>query len=114
MDLGECVRDYLGTLRLNEEHAARNISLEAEAVWIYGDPDRVEQILANLLSNALKHTRRDGKILLAVRSEGDRAVVHVEDDGDGISADLLPRVFDLFAQGDQKFDRCASRKPYPG
>ena len=105
MDIGECARDYVATLRLNEEYAARNISLETTAVWINGDPDRIEQILANLVSNALKHTRRDGRILLIIRPEGDRAIVRVEDDGDGMSADLLPHVFDLFAQGDQESDR---------
>jgi signal transduction histidine kinase/CheY-like chemotaxis protein len=105
MDIGECARNYIATQRFNEEYAARKISLETKAVWINGDPDRIEQILANLLSNALKHTRGDGKILLVIRPEDDRAVISVEDDGDGMSADLLPRVFDLFAQGDQESDR---------
>jgi signal transduction histidine kinase len=105
INIDECARDYVATLRFSEDYAARNISLETAEVWIEGDPDRFEQILANLFSNARKHTRRGGKICLTVRPEGDRAVIRVEDDGDGISPDLLSRIFDRFVQGDQESDR---------
>ena len=107
MNLGECGRECLATLRMRDDHGGRNIKLEIEDVWIDGDPDRFTQILNNLLSNAFKYTRPEGKIVLGIRSEGDQAVVRVEDDGDGISADLLPHVFDFFVQGDQGSDRQA-------
>jgi CheY-like chemotaxis protein/anti-sigma regulatory factor (Ser/Thr protein kinase) len=105
MNLGECGRECVTTLRIRENYGARHIKLEIEDVWIDGDLDRCSQILNNLLSNALKYTRPEGKIVLSIRSEGDRAVVRVEDNGDGISADLLPRIFDLFVQGHQESDR---------
>ena len=101
IDLADCARDCVGTLHFREEYAARNIGLQTESVWIEGDPDRIAQILNNLLYNALKYTHPQGKILLSIRSDTDQAVIRVEDDGDGISAELLPRVFDLFVQGDR-------------
>ena len=105
MNLGEYARECVATLCLNPEYAERDISLQTDPVWIEGDRDRVEQILSNLLSNSVKHTSQDGKIILAVRREGDQAVVRVEDDGDGMSPDLLPQVFDLFVQAEQRSDR---------
>jgi signal transduction histidine kinase/ActR/RegA family two-component response regulator len=105
MNLAECARDCVTALRLREEYTQHNITLRVEDTWIDGDPDRVAQILTNLLSNACKYTRPEGKIVLSIRSESDRAVICVEDDGDGIPADLLPRIFDLFVQGDRLSDR---------
>ena len=105
LDLAQCARACVDTLRLDQAYATRNISLDIQTVWVDADRDRIEQILTNLLSNALNHTRPDGKIVLGVRAEGDRAVIRAEDDGDGISGDLLSRVFDLFVQGDQGPDR---------
>ena len=105
LDLAQCARACVDTLRFDQAYATRNISLDIQTVWVDADRDRIEQILTNLLSNALNHTRADGKIVLGVRAEGDRAVIRAEDDGDGISGDLLSRVFDLFVQGDQGPDR---------
>ena len=105
MNLGECARESCAALSVRDEYAARNIDLRIEDTWIDGDPERIAQILTNLLSNAFKHTHPDGKINLSVRSEGNRAIILVRDDGDGISADLLPHVFDLFVQGDRRSDR---------
>jgi len=105
LDLAQCARACVDTLRLDPAWATRNITLDIQTVWVDADRDRIEQILTNLLSNALNHTRPDGKIVLGVRAEGDRAVIRAEDDGDGIAGDLLARVFDLFVQGDQGPDR---------
>ena len=99
MNLGECARECVTALRVREEYADRNIDLRIEDAWIDGDPDRIAQILTNLLSNACKYTRPEGKIVLSIRSEGDRAVIRVEDDGDGIAADLLPHVFESLRSG---------------
>ena len=105
MNLAECARDCVTALRLREGYADHNIVLRIEDTWIDGDPDRIAQILTNLLSNACKYTRPQGKIVLSIRPEDDRAVICVEDDGDGIPADLLPRIFELFVQGDRLSDR---------
>jgi PAS domain S-box-containing protein len=67
-------------------------------VPIDGDPHRLRQVLLNLLSNAVKHTPREGRIEVTLETCEGRAVLTVSDTGRGISADLLPRVFDLFVQ----------------
>jgi len=105
MNLGECARACVGTLRTRQEYAARDIRLQVADVWIDGDRDRIDQILTNLLSNAINHTSAEGKISLSIRAEDDRAAICVEDDGEGIAPDLLPRIFDLFVQGDQGTNR---------
>jgi signal transduction histidine kinase/ActR/RegA family two-component response regulator len=105
MNLGECARHCATAMRVRDEFIERNIELRLDDVWIDGDPDRVAQILTNLLSNACKYTRPNGKIFLSIQSEGDRAIIRVEDDGEGIPAELLPHVFDLFVQGDRLSDR---------
>jgi PAS domain S-box-containing protein len=74
-------------------------------VWLEGDPTRLAQVVANLLNNAAKYTDRGGLIALTAAREGDEAVVRVRDNGIGLSAEMLPRVFDLFSQEDRSLDR---------
>jgi PAS domain S-box-containing protein len=69
------------------------------------DPVRLEQILVNLLTNAAKYTDAGGRIGLTARHEGTDIVISVRDTGIGISRSLLPRVFDLFIQGDRTMAR---------
>ncbi|WP_328807913.1 HAMP domain-containing sensor histidine kinase [Nonomuraea antri] len=64
------------------------------------DPRRVDVVLANLVGNALRHGGAAVSVLVKVRADADRIVVTVSDDGPGIPADLLPRVFDRFTKGD--------------
>jgi PAS domain S-box-containing protein len=75
------------------------IALSHEPLHVNGDPVRIVQMVANLLSNAAKYTPRGGEILLTVERRGDEAAIRVRDNGIGIPADLLPHVFDLFVQG---------------
>jgi signal transduction histidine kinase/CheY-like chemotaxis protein len=72
---------------------------------IDGDETRLAQVFANLLTNAAKYSNHPGHIILRARAEGDRVIVECQDDGIGIAPDLLPRIFDLFAQGRQLLDR---------
>ncbi len=72
---------------------------------VLADPTRLEQILGNLLTNAAKYTEEGGEIALDVRVEDASIVVNVSDTGIGISAEMLPMVFDLFVQGDRTIDR---------
>jgi len=68
--------------------------------WLVGDRVRLGQVLSNLLNNAAKYTDEGGKIMLKVMQEGKDAVIEVKDTGIGISADILPNIFDLFSQAD--------------
>ncbi|HEY0590282.1 MAG TPA: ATP-binding protein, partial [Thermoanaerobaculia bacterium] len=83
-----------------QPNGAPQLTLAApEPVWIHADETRVEQIISNLLTNALKYTPRDGTISVTVARESEGAILRVSDTGAGIPKDVLPRVFDLFFQG---------------
>jgi PAS domain S-box-containing protein len=72
---------------------------------VNGDATRMAQVMANLLTNAAKYTPPHGHVLAAALRDGAEVVVRVRDDGAGIAPDLLPRLFDLFAQGKQGLER---------
>ena len=67
-------------------------------LWLDGDLTRLAQVLGNLLNNAAKYTPEGGHLKLQVRTEGAMVALAVSDDGVGLSAETLPKVFDLFAQ----------------
>ena len=69
------------------------------------DPARIGQVLANLLSNALRHTPGGGRVEVAVAEDGDEVGIDVTDDGDGIAAEHLPRIFERFYRVDAARDR---------
>ena len=74
-------------------------------VPVSGDAVRLGQVFENLLSNAAKYTPPGGSVTVTVEREGPNAIVRVRDTGVGISADVLPRIFDLFVQADTTLDR---------
>ena len=75
------------------------VDLPREAIVVRGDSVRLTQVIANLLDNAGKYTDSGGEVRLRIERERGDVVIRVGDDGMGISADLLGRVFDLFVQG---------------
>jgi len=77
----------------------RDPRVPREVVW---DPDRISEVLGNLLSNAFKFTSRGGRVDLRVDADGDHVHVHVRDTGAGIPAAQLPRIFDKFFQADNQ------------
>jgi two-component system CheB/CheR fusion protein len=79
--------------------------LPADPVWLEADPMRLAQVVANLLNNACKYTEEAGQIHLNGRQEGPEMVLRVKDNGVGIAPEMLPRVFDLFAQADHTLNR---------
>jgi len=99
LDLGESVRAYVTAITSDELTRGR-IEVVTESVWVDADAVRLEQIVGNLLGNALKFSEVDGHIRVSVTAEGDEAVLRVSDTGTGIDPDLLPRIFDLFVQGE--------------
>jgi len=74
------------------------VSLPTEPVLLDADPIRLAQVFLNLLNNSAKYTNRGGHIWLTAERQGSDAVVSVRDNGVGIAADMLARVFDLFTQ----------------
>jgi len=75
---------------------------------VVGDPDRLLQVVANLLSNATKFTSRGGRIAVRLREPESRVELHVIDTGEGITPELLPHIFDRFTQGDSSTTRRSS------
>ena len=103
LDLRDAVRTAVETY---EEAAALKrltftASLPATAMPMWGDGARLQQVTGNLISNALKFTPSGGTIRLRLRAEGDRAVLEVEDTGEGIAPADLPVIFEAFRQGTQ-------------
>lgn len=72
----------------------------AGPVPVKGDAQRLQQVFVNLLDNAIKYTPRRGRIVFNITTEGGDAIVRVEDSGVGMSAEILPKIFDLFTQED--------------
>jgi signal transduction histidine kinase len=94
------------TLPVYDQHQHPvDVRLPPQPVTVVGDPVRLAQVLCNLLINAAKFTPRDGRVTLALAVQDGMAGISVEDTGRGICAELLPRVFDLFVQGQQAIDR---------
>ena len=85
-----------------------SISLPAEPVYVDGDPVRLTQVFANLLDNGCKYMDRGGRITLTVEGSGAEVRVRVKDQGMGIAADQLTRIFDMFAQVDSSLERTRS------
>jgi CheY-like chemotaxis protein len=90
---------------VEERHHRLTVSIPAEDIWLRVDEFRICQVLTNLLTNAAKYTERGGTIHLSANREGAEVAIRVTDNGTGISADLLPRMFDLFVQGFAGRDR---------
>ena len=82
--------------------------LDPNAGIVSGDPDRLQQVVWNLLSNAAKFTPRGGRIQIRLQRIQSQAVLTVSDSGQGISPEFLPRVFDRFSQADPTSTRSQS------
>ncbi len=100
VDLRDVARNAVEIVRAQRESERLSISVRVgpEPVMVDGDPDRLDQVLGNLLDNAVKYTPAGGNIDVSVRSEGHQAVVHVRDSGVGIALEFQPRVFDVFSR----------------
>jgi CheY-like chemotaxis protein len=76
-------------------------------VWVQGDAVRLTQVICNLITNAVKFSRAEQRIAIELGRDGDNAVLHVDDEGVGITAELAPRIFDRFVQGEQALQRAS-------
>jgi signal transduction histidine kinase len=84
------------------------VEIPSDAVAVLGDPTRLTQALANVLSNAAKYTDQGGRITVSAHLSGAEIEVRVRDTGIGIPADLLPLIFNLFTQLDRNAGRAQS------
>jgi len=105
VDLAAHAARCLETFQATGATAGHAVSLRSTSAWIDGDPTRLDQVIGNLIGNAVKYTRPGGRIGVWVGSEGDEAVLEISDTGVGMSPDVLARAFDLFFQADGGADR---------
>jgi len=74
-------------------------------LWVHADPVRIEQVVSNLVQNAIKYSGTSGRIAVSVAGAERDALLRVEDDGVGIAPEMIDRVFDLFTQVEGSLDR---------
>jgi signal transduction histidine kinase/CheY-like chemotaxis protein len=79
-------------------------SVSTEPLWVDADATRLQQVLTNVVGNAIKYTPSSGRISVKVFADGGDAVITIEDSGLGISPTLLPFIFDLYVQADRTLD----------
>jgi signal transduction histidine kinase len=96
----ETVRDFVDAHR----HGL-SVSMPEEPLWLEADSARLTRAVANLMDNAVKCTPPGGEISVTGSREAGEVVLRVRDTGIGIAAEMLPRIFDLFAQGDRSLAR---------
>jgi CheY-like chemotaxis protein/anti-sigma regulatory factor (Ser/Thr protein kinase) len=90
---------------LEERGHSVTLSLPGEAIYLDADAARLEQVVANLLTNAAKYTDPGGSVTVAAERDGDSVAIRVRDNGIGIAPEMLPHVFELFTQGERSLDR---------
>lgn len=106
-DFSAIVHSAVTSLRPNidEKQHELELAMPARAVTITGDPARIEQVVLNLVGNAIKYTDPGGRIGVKVAIDGDTATLCVRDNGIGMSGEMLDRVFDLFSQAERGLAR---------
>lgn len=108
VDLAEVATGSAASFALRFADAGIALHLETEPVWVDGNADRLDQVVSNLLSNALRYTGSGGVVNVLVGRAGQRAILEVADTGPGIAPDDLPHIFTRFWRGDR------SRSPATG
>lgn len=96
----EIVRPFI-----DSRHQILEVSVPAGPMMMLADPVRLTQVIINLLNNAAKYTPPGGHVWLTIVKKDNELEMSVSDDGTGIDASLLPRVFDLFTQADRSLER---------
>ena len=100
MDPSVLLTDSLQTLRplVEEKGISLDLEIEAELPKVMADRERVQQALSNLIGNAIKFSPAGSKIVVVPRRDAESVVISVVDNGKGIAAEQLPRVFDRYWQ----------------
>jgi two-component system, chemotaxis family, CheB/CheR fusion protein len=108
IDLADVVREAVETMRSLVETRKHTLTLSLprdQSAFVLGDAVRLTQVVENLLANAAKYTNEGGQIALTLEADQDKARIIVRDNGLGMSAELLPHIFDLFEQAPRTLAR---------
>jgi signal transduction histidine kinase len=107
LQLADIVRASVEVSRplINSAQHTLTLDVPSDPLWVDGDLIRLAQVIGNLLNNAAKYTPEGGEIRLAVRSVGETVLITVSDNGVGIAANMQSKVFELFAQIEDRLNR---------
>ena len=105
LDFADAVRRSVAQLAARAEERSIKVEVESGPHWILGDAVRIEQIITNVVSNAVKYTPAGGVIRLTLATRDGEAVLCVRDNGLGIAPELLPQIFEPFVQGERTLAR---------
>ncbi|HJS91405.1 MAG TPA: ATP-binding protein [Steroidobacteraceae bacterium] len=108
IDIAAVIAQGVETLEPQLREKRHQLSLHAssyEPLYVMGDFARLVQCIGNILTNAVKYTEPGGRISIRTGIDAERLFIEISDSGPGISAELLPRVFDLFVQSERTLDR---------
>ena len=105
VELDQLLTDVLQEMRVLAGEKVKLRLTEIDQVLVQGDPDRLKQVLLNLISNAIYYTPQAGDVYLSLSKAGDMAKVIVRDTGPGISPQDLPHIFDRFYRGEKSRTR---------
>jgi signal transduction histidine kinase/ActR/RegA family two-component response regulator len=107
VDLGQVARRAAESGRplIESRRQALTVSLPNSPVRLWADPTRLEQVLTNLLNNAIRYTPEEGRIWLTATTEGGEAIIRVRDTGIGIPPEMLSHIFGLFSQVERPQER---------
>ncbi|MGE5639764.1 MAG: ATP-binding protein [Clostridia bacterium] len=100
LDLARAVEKTVNEMRVAGRLAKHAVHLALRPAWVRADEARIEQMVANLVGNAVKYTPEGGRIDVELRRDGDDAVLRVRDTGVGMSVELTSKVFELFVQAE--------------
>jgi signal transduction histidine kinase len=106
VDIGEVVAEAIEASRPILEDRRHTITVNlSDGLTVFGDPDRLVQVLSNLLNNAAKFTPKGGRVSVTGTREGQEVFLRVTDNGIGLSAESLPKIFEMFSQVGRPLDR---------
>jgi two-component system, sensor histidine kinase len=100
LDLARAAEKSVEEMRIAGRLDQHDLRLDVSEAWVRADEARLQQLITNLVVNAVKYTPAGGRIIVSVRRSRDEAVLRVHDSGVGMSPELAARVFDLFVQGE--------------
>lgn len=108
LDLGEMAALTVGEMKILAQEMSISLWASAESdVYVEGDRSRLQQVIVNLVDNAIKYTREGGTVEVLTHKVGGKAVVEVVDDGIGIPSDAIPHVFERFYRVDKARSRAS-------